>query len=123
MLSVGSFTGGAASSGFFTVAFFLALTFLALVFLADFFIFIFFLRAGLARLVLFVFFAFDFFRFFAMIVLPIGSQKRQSHKGRLRPSSNPPKSDSPGQRGERFGRRPSGCPVEQFDCVYNRDCG
>ncbi|MFY9756931.1 MAG: hypothetical protein WAK37_13420, partial [Pseudolabrys sp.] len=117
MLSVGSFTGGAVNSGFFTVAFFLALTFLALVFLADFFIFIFFLRAGLARLVLFVFFAFDFFRFFAMIVLPIGSQKRQSRTRRLRPSSTG-RSLAPGQRGERFGRRPSGCPVEQFDCVY-----
>jgi hypothetical protein len=86
VLSVGSFTGGAVTSGFFTVAFFLALTFLALVFLPDFFIFNFFLRAGLARLVPFVFYAFDFFRFFAMIVLPIGSQKkRQSHTGPLAP--------------------------------------
>jgi len=63
-LAAGSFDAEAMTSAFFVVA-----LFLALVFFAGFFI-PFFLRAGAARFALFDF-AFTFFRFFAMIVLPL----------------------------------------------------
>jgi hypothetical protein len=61
--------GAGFGAGFFATAFFAFLVFLAAFFIP------FFLRAGAARFAFLDFFAFDFFRFFAMIVLPIGSTK------------------------------------------------